>query len=187
MKKTFFSILFCCLLGCSVKDRQPEALPSSGTVVNVVIDPLANYARSSEIIYTNALDLPEFSQCTDLGGALISDSYGIHILQNDSVKQTFFLFDEFAGRDERGIPSWQLLDILTVPGTELNIGWTGTVMHEGIIDPEIIVLLSDNIDWFDAERFTDIEKAWRFDRTQKSISEIPIAGLVCFNDIYSID
>ncbi|MCH5328130.1 MAG: hypothetical protein J1E02_03840 [Coprobacter sp.] len=161
------------------------ALPSEGTVVNVTIDPMANETSGTEIIYANALDLPEFTQCIDLGGALISDSYGIHILQNDS--KTFFLFDEFAGRDEKGIPLWQLLDTLAVPGTELNIGWTGNVMFEGVIDPEILVLLPDNTDWFDAERFTEIEKAWRFDRKQKSINEIPITGLVCLNDIYSID
>ena len=188
MEKLFFSGLLLILLGsCSAKDRQPATNFPEKAVVNVTIDPVAEALHQTDIIYTNALDLPEFARCLDLGGALISDSYGVHILQNDSINQTFFLFDEFAGRDEKGVPSWQLLDILAVPGTELNIGWTGNVMYEGVIDPEIIVLLPDNIDWFDAEQFTDIEKAWRFDRRQKSISEIPITGLVCLNDIYSID
>ena len=60
-------------------------------------------------------------------------------------------------------------------------------MYEGEIDPEIIVLLPDNTDWMDSEKFTDIKKAWRFDRTQKRINEISTAGLVCLNDMYSID
>ena len=189
MKKLIFScLLFSLLYSCSSKNGKNSFRSDDTTqIVNVTIDPTADSTEIAPAIYTNALDLPEFEHCIDLGGALISDDYGIHILQDDSIKQTFFLFDEFAGRDENGLPSWQLLDTLIIPGTGLNIGWTGNVMYEGNIDPEIIVLLPDDTDWLDSEKFTDIKRAWRFDRKKKSIDEIPTDGLICLNDMYSID
>lgn len=188
MEKLIFScLLFSFLYSCSSKNSKINISEDTTQIVNITIDPTSDFAEATTIIYTNALDLPEFKHCIDLGGALISDDYGIHILQNDSTQQTFFLFDEFAGRDKKGMPSWQLLDTLIIPGIGLNIGWTGNVMYEGEIDPEIIVLLPDNTDWMDSEKFTDIKKAWRFDRTQKRINEISTVGLVCLNDMYSID
>lgn len=55
-------------------------------------------------MYSNALDLPEFQDCTDFGGALISDDYGVHVLQNDKKRITYLLFDELSARNNSGMP-----------------------------------------------------------------------------------
>ena len=138
-------------------------------------------------MYSNALDLPEFRDCTDFGGALISDDYGVHVLQNDEKRITYLLFDELSARNNSGMPLWKLLDTLQLQGTELNIGWTGNVMLNDRIDNELIVLLPDDIDWIDTEIFDTVKQAWRFDRIRKKIIEIPTKGIKCKNDMYGID
>lgn len=138
-------------------------------------------------MYSNALDLPEFQDCIDFGGALISDDYGVHVLQSNEKKITYLLFDELSARNNIGMPLWKLLDTLQIQGTELNIGWTGNVMLDGKIDNELIALLPDNIDWIDTEIFDTVERAWRFDRMRKKIVEIPAEGIMCKNDMYGID
>ncbi|MCP9612559.1 hypothetical protein [Coprobacter tertius] len=186
MKKTFFSLFTLVVLwSCSSKNQDTSDKGNDPSdVVNVTID--TTVPTDSSFVYTNALELPEFIGFTDFGGGLISDDFGFHILQDDKEGKTVFLFDELAGYDKDGIPSWMLLDTLQVKGTDLNIGWAGNVEKNGKIDPEIMVLLPENTDR-EAERYTDIVRAWRFNRKNKTIDEISIEGLVCNNDMYSID
>ena len=190
MKKHLFSfVVIFPLLGCnSPKNPNEEARQENEILPAVIIETKqeADTVKPSDM-YSNALDLPEFRDCTDFGGALISDDYGVHVLQNDKKRITYLLFDELSARNNSGMPLWKLLDTLQLQGTELNIGWTGNVMLNGRIDNELIVLLPDDIDWIDTEIFDMVKQAWRFDRIRKKIIEIPVKGIRCKNDMYGID
>lgn len=190
MKKHLFSfVVIFLLLGCnSPKNSNEEARQENEILPTVIIETKqeTDTVKPSDM-YSNALDLPEFQDCTDFGGALISDDYGVHVLQNDKKRITYLLFDELSARNNSGMPLWKLLDTLQLQGTELNIGWTGNVMLNGRIDNELIVLLPDDIDWIDTEIFDTVKQAWRFDRIRKKIIEIPTKGIKCKNDMYGID
>lgn len=190
MKKHLFSfVVIFPLLGCnSPKNPNEEARQENEILPAVIIETKqeADTVKPSDM-YSNALDLPEFRDCTDFGGALISDDYGVHVLQNDEKRITYLLFDELSARNNSGMPLWKLLDTLQLQGTELNIGWTGNVMLNDRIDNELIVLLPDDIDWIDTEIFDTVKQAWRFDRIRKKIIEIPVKGIRCKNDMYGID
>lgn len=191
MKKHLFLLIIpFSLLGCSNFSKNQNEKTAQNTEVppTIIIDTKqdTDSVKPSDM-YSNALDLPEFQGCTDFGGALISDDYGVHVLQNDEKKITYLLFDELSARNNSGMPLWKLLDTLQLQGTELNIGWTGNVLLNGEIDNELIVLLPDDVDWIGTEIFDTVKQAWRFDRIQKKIIEIPTNGIKCKNDMYGID
>ncbi len=187
-KHFFFFVLILSLLGCKNSYKSQPEENGSESLPAIVINTKQNIdsVKPSDM-YSNALDLPEFQGCTDFGGALISDDYGVHVLQDDEKKITYLLFDELSARSNNGMPLWKLLDTLQLQGTELNIGWTGNVIRNGEIDNELIVLLPDHIDLIDTEVFDTVQQAWRFDRIQKKIIEISTVGIKCKNDMYGID
>ena len=100
MKKHLFSfVVIFPLLGCnSPKNPNEEARQENEILPAVIIETKqeTDTVKPSDM-YSNALDLPEFQDCTDLGGALISDDYGVHVLQNDEKRITYLLFDELCG------------------------------------------------------------------------------------------
>lgn len=122
-----------------------------------------------------------------VGGALISEledqkEYGISQVHKGRVKVLWF--ERMTHRDERGVPYWELMDVLVVPPhTRKQVVVYATCLMENRADKEIVAIA----DYQPGEQyFTRVRKAWRANRQTEKFEVIPTKGIKCENDGFGI-
>lgn len=117
-----------------------------------------------------------------VSGALISErndekEYGISEVHKGRVKALWF--ERLARRDERGIPYWELLDVLVAPphtGKQILVYASCRLKNQ--YNPEIVALVDNQ----PSEEFlTRVRKAWRANRQTGKFEVLPTKGIKCTN------
>lgn len=118
-----------------------------------------------------------------IGGSLISElddqtEYGIAEVHRGRVKALWF--ERLIRRDEKGIPYWELKDVLVVPPYPKSqlLSYSFCLMNN-LPDKEIVAIVDYQPD---AEYFTRVRKAWRANRQTGKFEVIPTKGIKCTNE-----
>lgn len=138
-------------------------------------------------IYSTATELKNLHGGTLLGATLMGRYYNVEVVSIPEVEEAYLVFSEFYNRDKRGTTYWALVDSVKIDMPQGTlIGWTGSVMYRGKIDPELLVLLPEEDEWLYIDIYEDILNAWRFDKETRKIYTIPTDSLTCVNESYSL-
>jgi hypothetical protein len=114
----------------------------------------------------------------DLGGGLLSDeNYGVSRF-SDGKKQMLWL-EKMISRDRKGIPNWEVLDVLAFNNLKKNqvflLSYSSTCTQNGKENFDLIVLA----DLAPKTKIYKVLQAWTANLFEEKFVEIPTAGIKC--------
>jgi hypothetical protein len=114
----------------------------------------------------------------DLGGGLLSDEeYGVSRFSKG--KRQMLWLEKVTSRDKKGVPGWEVLDVLVVDNPKKNqqflFSYASTCMEDGAEDLDLIVLAELQ----PARQAYKVLRAWRADLLKEKFEEVPVEAVKC--------
>lgn len=114
----------------------------------------------------------------DLGGGLLSvEDYGVSRFSKG--KRQMLWLEKVTSRDKKGVPNWEVLDVLAVDNPKKNqeflFSYASTCTENGVEDLDLIVLA----EFQSARKAYKVLKAWRADLLKEKFEEAPVEGIKC--------
>lgn len=114
----------------------------------------------------------------DLGGGLLSvEDYGVSRFSKGK-KQMLWL-EKITSRDKKGIPSWEVTDVLVINNLKQNqkflFSYSSTCTENGEADIDLIVLAELQR----AKKAYKVLQAWRADLLKEKFEKVPVDGIKC--------
>lgn len=114
----------------------------------------------------------------DLGGGLLSDeNYGV--TRFDKGKRNMLWLEKIIGRDEKGVPSWQVKDVLTFDNLKKNqeflFSYSSSCMQNGKKSLDLIVMAELSAD----KKSYKILDAWKASARKERFEKVSISNIKC--------
>jgi hypothetical protein len=117
----------------------------------------------------------------DLGGGLLSDDdYGV--TRFTKGRKDMLWLEKITGRDNKGVPMWQVKDVLTFEklpkNQEFLFSYSSPCTQNGRVNLDLIVMaeLSPN------KRFYKVIKAWKANLKREKFESVAVRGIKCAVD-----
>jgi len=114
----------------------------------------------------------------DLGGGLLSvEDYGVSRFSKG--KRQMLWLEKITSRDKKGVPSWEVVDVLIVNNPKKNqeflFSYASTCTENGVEDLDLIVLA----EFQPARKAYKVLQAWRADLLKEKFEKISVAEIKC--------
>lgn len=114
----------------------------------------------------------------DLGGGLLSvEDYGVSRFSKG--KRQMLWLEKITSRDKKGIPSWEVTDVLVINNLRKNqeflFSYSSTCTENGEEDIDLIVLAELQR----AKKTYKILQAWRADLLKEKFEQLSVEGIKC--------
>ena len=114
----------------------------------------------------------------DLGGGLLSnENYGVSRFSKG--KKNMLWLEKITGRDEKGVPSWQVKDVLTFDNLKKNqeflYSYSSSCLRDGKIALDTVVMAELAAD----KKSYKILKAWKANHKKEKFEKISTAHIKC--------
>jgi hypothetical protein len=130
--------------------------------------------RHKGVIYGETLP----NGAKDLGGGLLSDDdYGVTRFTKD--KKYMLWLEKITLRDSKGVPSWEVKDVLTFDKLKKNqeflFSYSSGCLQNGKENLDLVVFAELN----PKRKRYKIIRAWRANTRREKFEKVPINGIVC--------
>jgi hypothetical protein len=130
--------------------------------------------RHKGVVYGESLP----NGARDLGGGLLSDEdYGISRFSKG--KRQMLWLEKVTARDKKGVPSWEVLDVLVVDNPKKNqeflFSYASTCTRNGEEDLDLIVLA----EFQPARKAYKVLQAWRADLLKEKFEPLAVEAVKC--------
>lgn len=112
-----------------------------------------------------------------------NETYSYTSVQHRQSGEDMIWLTEITHRDAQGVPAYVVSDVVVIPVFSDNQAIAVDLLRG---DGSVIIGGFAVVEWEDAEYFSQIYKAWRFDENSKKIMEIPVQGITAVNDAYGL-
>jgi len=114
----------------------------------------------------------------DLGGGLLSDeNYGVSRFQKG--KKFMLWLEKITDRDKKGVPSWEVRDVLTFDNLKKNqafsFSYSSTCRQNGKENLDLIVMTEHSA----KKKTYKVIRAWRANTKAEKFEKISDKGIVC--------
>lgn len=114
----------------------------------------------------------------DHGGGLLSDeNYGVSRLSKG--KKDMLWLGKITGRDEKGVPSWQVKDVLTFDTLKKNqqflFSYSSSCLQNGKEALDIVVMAENSAD----KKSYKVLKAWKANHKKEKFKKISTKNIKC--------
>ena len=114
-------------------------------------------------------------------GAATPLEFGVREVSKGKVKMLWF--ERIAERDQKRVLGWQVLDVLILPPIKKHqVLATSSCFIAKEFEPEVIALFDNQ----DNEYLTRTRRAWRANRLTGKFEDLPVRGVRCKNESWSI-
>jgi hypothetical protein len=114
----------------------------------------------------------------DLGGGLLSgEDYGVSRFSKG--KRQMLWLEKITSRDKKGVPSWEVLDVLVISNPKKNqeflFSYASTCTEDGVEDLDLIVLAELQ----PARKAYKVLQAWRADLLKEKFEPVSAEAIKC--------
>ena len=107
--------------------------------------------------------------------------FGVREVSKGKVKMLWF--ERVAERDRNRVLTWQVLDVLVLPPIKKNqVLATSNCFVAKDFEPEVVALFDNE----DKENLTRTRQAWRANRLTGKFEDVPLRGVRCRNENWSV-
>lgn len=114
----------------------------------------------------------------DLGGGLLSnEKYGVSRFSKG--KKYMLWLEKIADRDAKGVPSWEVRDVLTFDRLKKNqeffLSYSSTCLQNGKINLDLVVMA----EFLPLKKSYKIARAWRTNVKKEKFEKISTKNIIC--------
>lgn len=114
----------------------------------------------------------------DLGGGLLSDeNYGVSRFSKG--KKYMLWFEKISGRDAKGVPNWEVLDVLTFDTLKRNqlffLSYSSSCLQNGKSSTDLVVMA----ELLPKKKSYKILRAWNSNIKNKRFEKISTKSVIC--------